>query len=391
MKLVSDRLRVLHVINGLGGTGGAENRLVEELLRFDQSVDQIVVRMYESDFLQARLEASGVPVVALGRVSGRGAWNWPRAAYDIGRLVGRFEPDVIHTSLFAANLAGQIAGLRTKIPVISTMTLTGDPALHRRFQPGAGTRRAATLRAMAAWVARHDGIWYRAVTEDTKQTNCLAMGFPTDRVRVIPRGIDIARGQTEPDRERFGLPSSVPLIVNVGRLTAQKGQVLLIEAFAQILKTIPDAHLAIAGEDQDAARAVRAAVTAHGLGERVHLLGFRSDAGVLMASGDVFVFSSLAEGLGTVVLEAMVAGLPVVSFDIPPVREVAGDSGWVDFAPIGDAQALADQAVAAWQRPDRATRAAEARRWVIDSFDVTGIARRLEEYLRSVARPRVAG
>lgn len=391
MKLVTDRLRVLHVINGLGGTGGAENRLVEELVRFNPTVDQIVVRMYEPDFLQARLEASSVPVVALGMTSHRGSWNWPKAAYDIGRLMGRFEPDVIHTSLFAANLAGQIAGLRGKVPVVSTMTLTGDPELHRRFQPGAGTRRAATLRAMAAWVARHDGIWYRAVTEDTKQTNCVAMGFPTDRVRVIPRGIDIARGQTEPDRKRFGLPSSVPLFVNVGRLTAQKGQVLLIEAFAQILKSIPDAHLAIAGEDQDAARAVRAAVTAHGLDERVHLLGFRSDAGVLMSSGDVFIFSSLAEGLGTVVLEAMVAGLPVVSFDIPSIREITGDSGWVDFAPVGDVQTLADKSVASWARQDRASRSAQAREWAIESFDVTGIARRLEEYLRSVVRWQVGG
>lgn len=390
MTLQSDRLRVLHVINGLGGTGGAENRLVEEVQRFDSSIEQIVVRMYESDFLQSRLELSGVPVVALGRASRRGAWNWPRAAYEIGQIVARFEPDVIHTSLFAANLAGQIAGLRTRVPVVSTMTLTGDPALHRRFQPGAATRRAATLRAVAFWVARHEGIWYRAVTEDTKRTNCLAMGLPAHRVRVIPRGIDIARGQTEPDRQRFGLPSSGPLIVNVGRLTAQKGQVLLIEAFARILKSMPDAHLAIAGEDQDAARAVRAAVSTHGLQERVHLLGFRADAGVLMASGDLFVFSSLAEGLGTVVLEAMAAGLPVVSFDIPPVREVAGDSGWIHFAPIGDARALADQAVAAWHQADRAARSADARRWVIEAFDVTGIARRLEEYLRSVAQPREA-
>lgn len=377
-------MRILHVIDGLGGSGGAENRMVEEIVRFDPGTEQMMVRLYERDFLQARLEGGGIPVAALGLRGRRGAYNWPLAVWRLRRVVADFNPDVLHTSLFASNLVGQLTGLTAHIPVVSTMTLTGDPELHRRFQPGASTRRAALMRRIAALVARREGVWYRAITRDVMTTNCRAMGFPEARVRVIPRGVDTTRSRATPDRRRFAIPDRVPLVVNVARQTAQKGHVLLLEAFRRVLEEEPEAHLAVAGEESDATPLITQAVEGLGLGSRVHLLGFRPDADVLMASGDVFVFSSLAEGFGTAVVEALAAHSPVVAFDIPPIREVVGGAPAVSLVPVGDVAELARQVVRTLRTRD-AARIEQAGRWVAERYDVQVIAGRLEEYLRLVA------
>jgi glycosyltransferase involved in cell wall biosynthesis len=377
-------VRILHVIDGLGGSGGAENRMVEEIVRFDPRTEQMMVRLYERDFLEAQLELRGIPVAALGLRGRRGAYNWPLAARRLRRVVAGFRPDVLHTSLFVSNLVGQLTGLTARIPVVSTMTLTGDPELHRRFQPGASTRRAALMRRIAAWVARHEGVWYRAITRDAMTTNCRAMRLPEARVRVIPRGVDMKRSRTTPDRRRFSIPDRVPLLVNVARQTAQKGHVLLLEAFRQVLEEEPEAHLAMAGEESDATPGITRAVERLGLKSRVHLLGFRPDADTLMASGDAFVFSSLAEGFGTVVLEALAAGSPVVAFDIPPIREVVGAAPAVSLVPTGDVAELARQAVRTL-RTRNAGQIEQAGRWVAERYDVQVIASRMEEYLRWVA------
>ncbi len=381
-------MRVLHVIDGLGGSGGAENRMCEEVLELAGQTDppqQMVVRLYERDFLQPRLEEAGVAVVALGLAGARGARNWPLAAWRLVQITRRFRPDVIHTSLFSANLAGQLAGIATRTPVVSTMTLTGDMRLHRMLQPGAASWRAGLLRWIAARVAKMAPVEYRAITHDVKDTSCVAMPFPPDRVFVIPRGLAPTRGTAPSDRSRFGLPDGVPLFVNVGRLTKQKGQTLLIEAFSRIRQDIPDAILAIAGERSDATHDVERAVTSHQLNGAVHLLGFRSDLDQLLASADIFLFSSLAEGLGTAVLEAVVAGLPVVTFDIPPVTEVVDGAPGVTIVPMEDAAALAAAAVNAWRTLQAGERTGDGRAWVYDRYELGVVGSRLRRELERVA------
>ncbi len=332
-------MRVLHVINSLAGSGGAEQGLVREITHFDPSVVNLVVRLFENDDLEARLTSHGVDVVWLGLRSSAAAWSWPEAARRVRRLIRSFRPDIVHTSLFTGNLVGQLAATGTGVPVLSTLTLTGDERLHRELQPGADTRRAAFLRRVAARIGRQSHVWYRAISEDAAETNCESMGIDRAHVTVIPRGVPMV--SVEPDRSRFGLPETGPLIVNVGRQAAQKGQVLLLRAFRQIKDSEPDAHLAIAGREGDATRAIRQEIVTLGLEDSVDLLGYREDVDVLLASADLFMFSSLAEGLGTAVIEAMAAGVPVVAFDIPPVREATEGGRHAALVPSGNVEALA--------------------------------------------------
>ncbi|MGH9251680.1 MAG: glycosyltransferase, partial [Acidimicrobiales bacterium] len=325
-RVASDRLRVVHVVDSLAGSGGAENRLVDEILALTGRFDQRVARLYERDFLQPRLEAAGVPVVALGFTAATAGRTWPVAARRLRRVLRQWRPDVVHTTLFSGNLVGQLACRPLGIPVMSSFNRTGDLELQRRFQPGVASWKGRVMQAVARWAGHRGDVHYRAVSEYARQTNCVLFRVPPDRVTVVPRGIEVDASAPPVGRAALGLPPDGPLFVNVARLVPEKGQAVLVEAFAAVRASVPGAHLAIAGASGPAEPYARAAVSRHGLDGAVHLLGFRPDARALTAAADVFVLSSLSEGSPGVVVEAMALGTPVVAFDIPPVAELT-DAG----------------------------------------------------------------
>lgn len=142
------------------------------------------------------------------------------------------------------------------------------------------------------------------------------------RTTVVRNGIDVLPGDVtrESARARLGVPESVTLLVNVGRLSYQKNQRLLL----QVLAGLPNGvHLAMAGggELRDELLSYAADV---GVRNRAHFLGELDPTAVkhLLAAGDLFVFPSRHEGMSLALLEAMAAGLPAVVSDIPANVEV---------------------------------------------------------------------
>lgn len=384
------RLRVVHVVDSLAGSGGAENRLVDEILALTGRFDQRLVRLYERDYLQSRLEAAGVPVVALGFTGTRAGRTWPLAARRLRGVLREWRPDVVHTTLFSGNLVGQLASRPLGIPVVSSFNRTGDLALQRALQPGVSGWKGRVMHAVARWTGRRGDVHFRAVSEYARQTNCVLFRVPPDQVTVVPRGIEVDLMAPPVGRDALGIPADGPLFVNVARLVPEKGQAMLIEAFAVIRAAVPGAHLAIAGAPGPAEPDVRAAVSRHGLDGDVHLLGFRPDARALIAAADVFVLSSLSEGSPGVVLEAMALGTPVVAFNIPPVAELTDAGRHARLVPGRSAEALADAMVTALRSPTRDAEAAGARAWAA-RFDMATVARRLGDLLEDRARHRSVG
>jgi glycosyltransferase involved in cell wall biosynthesis len=299
-------------------------------------------------------------------------------------VVRAYQPDVIHTTLFTGNLVGQLAARATGTPVLSTFVLSGDLDLLKQTQPGAATARAALLRRLAAASARASKAEFRALTEDAKATNCQLLRVPTDRVEVISRGapqaIYDAMGRSE-----LGLPASGPLVVNVARLAAQKGQVMLLRAFALVAAQQPDVHLVIVGREGVASVDVAAEIDALGLADRVTLLGYTPYARHVLAHASVFAFTSRMEGLGTAVLEAQSAGIPVVSFDIPPVREATDDGRAARLVAVGDIEGIAE-GIMQGLRGELDENADHGLRVSKERSDLSAVSASLEQ-----ARRRVAG
>jgi glycosyltransferase involved in cell wall biosynthesis/peptidoglycan/xylan/chitin deacetylase (PgdA/CDA1 family) len=377
-------VRVLHVIDSLAPGGGAESRFVEELLRFSTTEGHLVVHLFERDQLAAPLRAAGIPVQGLGLRASSGGRTFPIAAVRLARAIREHRADVVHTSLYHADLAGQLAGWMTGVPVVSSFVKTGDASLNGIRTGGrGGSRKAAVLDAVTGWVARTTHARYRAVSRDAAQTYAAELGLDPAVVRVIPRGVATDRFDVAPDRARFGLPDGRPLIVNVARHEPMKGHVALLEAFAAVRRRVPGAVLAVAGSEGSTTAAIHEAMARLDLDGSVHLLGLRPDVPQLLASADAFAFPSSAEGMPGAVLEALLAGLPVAAFDIPPVREVTDDGRRAHLVPIGDVAGLADALVDALGEGRRPT--GDDARWVRDRFDATATGAAVESYLGEVA------
>lgn len=379
------------MINSLAGSGGAEHGLVREIVRFGDGVIQEVVRLYDSDQLVEQLQSAGIGSRSLALDSGSSGWNWLSGARRLQAEIRRFRPDVLHSSLASANLVAQIAGRRTSTPVVSTFTLSGDPLLMRRFQPGAALMRARVLRRVEHASARRQHVWFRALTEDARETNAAAAGLDPARVRVIPRGVPLPDDSATPSRRDLGLPEERTLILNVGRQTAQKGHGDLVSAFVSIIQRRP-AHLVILGRRGDGSESLSRAISAHAIESDVTVIPYTDRPYDYYRAADVFAFPSLMEGLGTAALEAMACGLPVVAYDIPPVREIAGGGRFASLVPVGDVGQLARKIIELIERPSVGDElSALAYSNVVEHYTLERVASRLEEYLADVAEIGVGG
>jgi glycosyltransferase involved in cell wall biosynthesis len=170
-------------------------------------------------------------------------------------------------------------------------------------------------------------------------------------------------------RATLGIPTDARILLSVGRLEPQKGYTYLIEAMAAVVAAHPDTHLVIAGDGGLAAE-LRQQANASPVAAHIHLVGSQPQIERLYALADRFVSSSLWEGLPTVILESMAAGVAVIATDVSGSRELvkAGESGWL--ATAGDSAALAAQLVASLRSPDLAGQYAARAKQILTRFDI---------------------
>jgi glycosyltransferase involved in cell wall biosynthesis len=166
-------------------------------------------------------------------------------------------------------------------------------------------------------------------------------GIDSDRLRVVRSAVDASRFDvTALSRSELGLADDTPVLLNVAALVGHKDQATLIAAMRMVPADHPDAVLLIAGEGAlrlDLERQVNAL----GLGDSVRFLGYRDDVPRLLRMADVFVLSSSQEGLGTSVLDAMAADLPVVATAAGGIPEMVIHEETGLLSPPKDPAALA--------------------------------------------------
>jgi glycosyltransferase involved in cell wall biosynthesis len=197
--------------------------------------------------------------------------------------------------------------------------------------------------------------------------------IPSGRIEVVHDGIDVEKIQNRPSIDlhaEYWLPHGVPVIVNVGALVGHKGQRYLIDAMPLVLREIPDAHLVIFGEGE-LRPALERQVRHLSLAKRVLLPGFREDVLSLMKSADLFVMSSVTEGLGSAVLDAMAMGLAVVGTRAGGIPEVVIPGVTGELVAPSEPQPLASAIVTLLKNADLRRAYGDAgRRHVAENFGV---------------------
>jgi phosphatidylinositol alpha 1,6-mannosyltransferase len=254
----------------------------------------------------------------------------------VHRLVERFKPDLIHCATeFSIGRMGQLAGARAKLPVVSSY--------HTDFARYADAYGKSWLRgSVSAYLGRFHRRSQRVYTPSTVSRGDLVKLEVRD-VEVWGRGVDALLfhpGRRSPEtRAALGLGSRFTFLY-VGRLAPEKRAEQIVDAFRLARDLLPpdSIHLVVAGTGPGDA-ALRAVAP-----EGVTFLGFlerQTRLPELYASCDAFVFASVTETLGLVLLEAMASGLPVIAAPAGGVRDHLRDGHNGLAYPAGSAEAMA--------------------------------------------------
>ncbi|MBE3013299.1 glycosyltransferase [Microbispora sp. NEAU-D428] len=340
--------------------GGAEMLLVERMLATPQTGKRytVVCLRASTDELRARLRSAGVEVIDLTSHP-----RWQRPARLI-RMIGKLRPDVInvHSPLLAVLLRPLARMRRPRPALISTVHNVRYRLPTMLLDLGTRWLDMRTVavsphvaRSRTCWLARHVTVRVHGV-----------------RVEAQRRWARMA----DETRRHWDVPGDAFLIVHVGNFHPQKNHDLLVDAAAKVLEHDNRARFLLAGSGPLLNRVARR-VDALGL-TGVRLLGRLPDARRLIAAADLLVLSSSYEGLPVVVMEALAAGVPVVSTAVGGVPDlIRHDRNGLLVEP-GDPDALAGAILRA-MRPEAHARLREGAR---DSADLVDIGRAAEWFDR---------
>ena len=359
-----ESVRVLHVIDGLGG-GGSERWVWEIVRRARAPLQHHVVTIqgddgsyvYAEDLARRGAYLSNGPgplLRFLGRSVGRvttglGASASPRrldprwlveaytsAGWHIGKALMRFRPHVIHAHTFHGFVFGTAIKRLLRKPLAHTVP--------------AGFVQMAD--AGFSWaVKRYHRLHPRVDLFFTAHPgDLLSAGVPRPKIREIPAGVDLEavdaaraardRHATEV-REALGIRPGSPIALSVGRLHQSKGHAFALQALPTLVREVPDLHWVVLGEGTEGTRllseASESCVATH-----VHLLGYRADSLPYYAAADVYLRTGIYEGENLSSYYAMAMGLPVVGFETGLETELIPTVGHGFLVPVGDPGGLAD-------------------------------------------------
>jgi glycosyltransferase involved in cell wall biosynthesis len=255
------------------------------------------------------------------------------AAWRLSRAIKELRPDVVHAhdphGVAMAALALSMSTQPKRAPLVASRRV--DFRLKGN--------------ALSRW--KYDQVDCFICASEAIRRMLVSDGVAESRTVTVHEGIDldhVAAAPTATLREELWLPHGSPIVGNVAALVAHKGQRHLVEAAALVVRQVPDARFVIAGEG-DLRPALEHQIKHLGLEKHVMLLGFRSDILSVHKAFDVFVMSSVTEGLGTSLLDAMACGKPIVATTAGGIPEVVQDGKTGFLVPPRDHQAMADAIV----------------------------------------------
>lgn len=367
--------------------GGELKQMSQVLGHLDRSrFEPSVCCIRQSAYSGRMLEDMGVPLFRLGM---KGKYNVPLAVWRMRRVIRQRGIDLLQMGIFGSEFTGLLAAAATRIPAVAVLQTTYDLGT-RSATVGAGSLawrlKWRTIYMVHGLLARAANVRYVALSEAVKESAVKELRLPAERVSVIPLGLDPEQfdgGQAAADaakkvRAELSLNGAYPVLLNVARLSAVKGQKDLLQVMARVVRRFPQARLLVAG-DGPLLPELEDIRDGLGLHDHVLLLGRRDDVDALLHTSDLFVFGSHYEGLPGAVVEAMATGKCVVSFDIPPMRAVIEDGRSGVLVGGRDVERFAEAVVRMAEHPEAARSMGEqARRIAKEKYDIRRNVRSLE-------------
>ncbi|MFM7065177.1 MAG: glycosyltransferase family 4 protein [Actinomycetes bacterium] len=317
-------MKVLVVMPGLNGQGGAEQSFAATApWLMSQGVSLDLALFTDRRLLVPTVQEMGVTVHDLSSATGaRG-----RAA-ALQALVERLQPDLVHATLYEAEVPALLASRRTGVPALVTWATTTQTSTS---EGGVAAWKLKLVEATQAVLGRYARARYQAVTQGVANSRGQTLRVPASRIRVAERGRDAAKFAPVPAKQLaavradMGLRAEDQLVLSVARLEPAKGLERLLGMVDELVDAVPGAMVAIAGRDGSSGRRLRAQAEGLRHAERVRFLGHRDDIPVLLQAADCWVCTSHREGAAGAMLESWASGCPVVTVPVDGIMGVAVD------------------------------------------------------------------
>lgn len=359
--------------------GGAEEHILTLLRKLDRKVFRPILACPTecAEKLRPDLPAD-VAVECL-------QYQWPyqvASALRLAEIIRKHRVGILHSHLFVSSIAASPIGWLSRVPVILE-----TPHLREAWRHGAIKGNYAIDRAAGRFVDH-----YVAVSDANSRYLIDEKKLPAKKVHVIRNGCDLKK--FDPLREApkglknsLGFSADDPVVVVLGRLEPQKGHRFLLQAFANVLREMPNARLVCVGagaldrELQDQCGELH-------IEDRVRFVGYQSNVADWLALADLTVLPSLFEGLPLVAIESLAAQRCVVATAVDGTTEVVINEQTGLTVPPSNAPALAEAIARLLRQTElRHSLARAGRQWVVENFSEEQQIRKTEDlYLHAWVR-----
>lgn len=302
-----------------------------------------------------------------------------KAIYHLWKLMREFQPDIVHTHMAKAGFLGRVAAWLAGVPVIV------HTYHYHVFGGDFDWLRTRLFIRMDHFAARLSDMLI-VLTQNLRHELSSVYGVASKaRMTVLPLGLDLSGFAQTPRKQgafraRFNIPPDAPLIGIVGRLVQVKNHDLFLEAAALVRQSRPDARFVIVGDGEDRMH-IMGKIRTMGLQDSVLMTGWQPDLRPVYSDLDVLVNSSSNEGSPTPIMEALVAGCPVVATAVGGVPDMLDHGRLGLLAMPGHAESLAGAILQALRDPLNPETAREV---MMNRYDIDRLQRDLDSLYRGL-------
>jgi L-malate glycosyltransferase len=328
-------MKILHFLDTIG-RGGAEMQALDVCRNAAKYGLEMTLVCAGGGALEDEFRATGVDFIKLER---RLPVD-PSLTRQLRKIVKERDIDIVHgyqavDGLHLYFATRRITGLKTVLSFQGFIQDTKNRLASKYLIPRMDAN-IVVSRGLRRWLAEESGL-------DTSR-NFTVIYNGADPKRVKPSGKSL--------KSELGIAENSPLIGMIGSFykDPRKDQFTLCKALPEVFAQVENAHCIFAGRTEPGAEEKYERCVSfckeNGIDTRVHFLGMRADVPDILAALDVFVFSSLHEGLPVAVSEAMLAGVPMIVSDIEPLLEATHNGEFAEVFPVKNVEVLAEKIVA---------------------------------------------
>lgn len=386
-----ERVKVLHLITHLGVGGALDNTLltVQGLARDRYEVHLAAGELAPGEnYTDWKVRARECADALFLFPELRRPIHLPRdllVLQQIADCIRDQNYQIVHTHCAKAGIVGRLAARRAGVPiVVHTFHSFSWQVAHAYYGSAWQNRLAAARKWLYVAIERYIASLTDAlitVSESGKQEALDRNLAAPEKLIKIYSGIDLSRftaGAVSRMRlcRRFGLDPDRPIVGTIGRLSTQKAPLDFVEAAKIILQHRPEVQFIMVG-DGPLAPQVQKAIAAE---PRILMLGFQDNVPEILALLDIFALSSLWEGLGRALTEAMLVGLPVAATAVNGVVELVIHKKTGLLSPPREPARLAENIIWLLEHPEEVRKMSEsAKERVVQEFSVEGMVQQIEE------------